>query len=183
MKNIAPTRARRAGWAAVIVDGAAKIANGIVVTCGDSYPTSLCAELHGVVNMLRWAIAPLTIWVDNQNVVDGFVKCEVWRCSASRPVADLWREAWHLYDGIGGGIAVNKCKGHATVADVEKGVATDFLRTGNSHADHFAGRGAQLEEQQCPSEAALKEYNDALQRCWWLAALTEHWPADTQFRR
>ena len=75
-----------------------------------------------------------------------------------------------------------KCKGHATVADVEKGVATDFLRTGNSHADHFAGRGAQLEEQQCPSEAALEEYNDAKQWYWWLAALTEHWPADTQFR-
>ena len=89
MKNITLARARRAGWAAVIVDGAAKIVNGMFCTCVDLYPTSLRAELRGVVNMLRWAIAPLTIWVDNQIVVDGFVKGKGWRCSASRPTAGI----------------------------------------------------------------------------------------------
>ena len=70
--------ARRAGWAAVLVDDEGHLIAGLYGTCPDRYPTSLRAELYGVMHMLRLAVAPLTIWVDNQNVVSGFVNGRQW---------------------------------------------------------------------------------------------------------
>ena len=113
--------ARRAGWAAVLVDDKGHLIAGLYGTCPDRYPTSLRAELYGVMHMLRLAVAPLTIWVDNQNVVSGFVNGRQWCCSAARPAADLWRRVWDIYEDIGGGITVVKTKGHATDADVQAG--------------------------------------------------------------
>ena len=66
----APT-ARRAGWAAVLVDESGKVIAGLYGPCPDAFPTSLRAELQAVVQMLRLALPPLTIWVDNKAVVDG----------------------------------------------------------------------------------------------------------------
>ena len=131
--------------------------------------------------MLRLALPPLTVWLDNQGVVDGYKKGKRWCCASTRPAADLWREFWRLIDDIGCGIVISKCKGHATEVDVQQGRSTEFLRRGNDNADHFAGYGAGIEEHQAPNEADIVEYKLACRWYHWLAKLTEHWPADTQF--
>ena len=86
----APKAARRAGWAAVLFNDEAKIIAGLYCTCPDACPTSLRAELWAVIQMLTLALPPLTIWVDNKEVVDGWGRGRTWCCAAVRPAADLW---------------------------------------------------------------------------------------------
>jgi len=155
---------------------------GLYGSCGDLFPGSLRAELHAVVNMLRLALPPLTIWCDNQGVVDGYQKGKRWCCASTRPAADPWREFWRLIDDIGCGIVISKCNRHAAEVDVQQGRSTEFLRRGNDNADHFAGYGAGIEEHQVPNEADIVEYKLACRWYHWLAKLTEHWPVDTQFK-
>ena len=122
-------------------DGDGIIQHGLYGSCPDSFPTSLRVELWGFLKMLELAMPPLTIWVDNARMVDGWHKGPTWCTAAALPAADLWREVWRLLDDIGGGIQIRKCKGHATSADVAAGRSTAFLQQGNAHADHYAGGG------------------------------------------
>jgi ribonuclease HI len=185
MRGRAPRTARRAGWAAVLVDDDGLIEAGLYGTCGDRFPTAHRAELRGVVEILRYAIPPLTIWTDCQSVVDGWVCGPTWCCSSARAAADLWRELWWIVDDIGGtaGIFVKKCKGHATDDDITSGKSSVFLKAGNDHADYFAGRGVDIEEEQVPSQAQRQAYHVARQWYLWLARLTVvGLPIDTQPR-
>lgn len=51
---------------------------------------------------------------------------------------------------------------------------------GNDHADHVAGRGVQVAEDQSPPERAHEAYMEAKRWYDWLFVLCSHWPADTQ---
>ena len=147
----------------------------------DAFPTSLRAELWAVLQMLQLALPPLRIYVDNKGVVDGWRRGRTWCCAASRPAADLWSQIWHKLLDIGTeGIEICKCKGHATEADVLEGRSTPFLRKGNDHADHFAGRGVEVAEAMSPSGGDAEAYRRALRWYKWLAVLAAHWPDDTQ---
>jgi hypothetical protein len=181
LRGGAPQPARRAGWAAVLVDSDGQVIHGIYGPCPDAFPTSLRAELWAVLEMLRMALPPLRIWVDNKGVVDGWHRGRTWCCSSSRPAADLWKQVWDKLDDIGvDGIEVRKCKGHATEADVHAGRSTEFLRRGNDHADHFAGRGVDIAEHMSPSAAHKAAYREAHRWYRWLAVIAEHWPHDVQ---
>jgi hypothetical protein len=88
-------------------------------------------------------------------------------------------------DDIGGtsGIQVRKCKGHATDEDVASGKSSIFLRAGNDHADYFAGRGVDIEDEEVPSQVQRQSYLVAKRWYLWLARLTaEGLPVDTQPR-
>jgi ribonuclease HI len=185
MRGRAPKTARRAGWAAVLVDDDGLMDAGLYGTCGDRFPTAHRAELRGVVEILRHALPPLTIWTDCQGVVDGWLSGPTWCCSSARAAADLWRELWWIVDDIGGtsGIQVRKCKGHATDEDVASGKSSIFLRAGNDHADYFAGRGVDIEDEEVPSQVQRQSYLVAKRWYLWLARLTaEGLPVDTQPR-
>ena len=121
LKQRSPVSAGRAGWAAMLVDDAGAVIASIYGPCPDVFPTSLRAELWAVIQMLELALPPLTIWVDNKNVVDGWARGKTWCCSSSRPAADLWKRFWWLLEDIGEGVLLRKCKGHATSADIERG--------------------------------------------------------------
>ena len=183
MRGRAPKRARRAGWSAVLVDENAKVIAGLYGTCSDYIPSAYRAELHGLLNMLRLAMPPLTIWVDNQNVVTGWLRGREWCCASSRAAADLWRMIWDLLDDIGGGIEILKVKGHATEADISTGRITKFLQEGNGHADHNAGQGAVISEEDLPSEMQIKAYMEAKSWYRWLTVIADNWPADVQEKR
>ena len=92
----------------------------------------------------------------------------------------MWRELWRLLDDIGPGISILKCKGHATEADVQAGRCTAFERTGNGHADHYAGSGVDVAEHQRPNEELVQGYKEAKRWYTWLATLAHELPADTQ---
>ena len=74
------------------------------------------------------AVAPaITIWTDNQELLDGYAKGELWCCSFARIAADLWRTFWYKVKDIGPeGVKFAKTKGHATDADVQVGSSTAF---------------------------------------------------------
>jgi len=125
------------------------------------------------------ALPPCRIWVDNQEVVDGWRKGRAWCCSAARSSADLWRKFWAKIEDIGAdGICIEKCKGHATQADIDVGRSTLFLQTGNDHADHFARRGVEVAVAQVPVKLLKDAYAEARQWYEWLLSLCGHWPAD-----
>lgn len=178
-----PVRARRSGWAAVLVSSSGHVIEGLYGTCPDAFPSSLRAELWAVLQMLVIAIPPFTVWTDSAGVVDGWHRGRVWCCASCRPAADLWRKIWWRLDDMGcDGIDIRKVKGHATEADVEAGRSTPWERECNDHADHFAKRGVEVAEAQLPSDSLRARYREA--RAWysWLAELIGHWPADTQDR-
>ena len=125
------------------------------------------------------AVPPVNIFVDDQEVVDGWSKGPTWCCSVGHSAADLWRIFWHKVGDIGGdGISIIKCKGHATVADDLAGRSTPFTRKGNDHADHFANRGADLAEELVPSTRWRLQYAQATQWYSWLFTLCSQWPKD-----
>ena len=72
MRGGPPTEARRAGWAAILVDEEGSIRHGLYGSCPDAFPTSLRAELWGLLKILELALPPLVIWVDNAEVVGGW---------------------------------------------------------------------------------------------------------------
>ena len=93
----------RAGWAAVAIDEEGKVIGGAYGTCPDYFPSSLRAELWGVLQTLRHAMPPITIFVDNAGVVDGYAKGKEWCCHSGRAAADLWRQLWWKCEDLGGG--------------------------------------------------------------------------------
>ena len=173
----------RSGWAAVAIDSHGLVIGGIYGTCPDYFPTSLRAELWAVVQALRHCCPPLTLWVDNAGVVDGFAKGRIWCCDSARPAADLWRLFWHKVEDLGqDGIQIRKVKGHASVADVDANRSTMWHKAGNDHADHFAGQGAALAEELASTEADRRSFLQAKRWYAWLATLAANWPADMQKR-
>ena len=181
MRHRDPLRARRAGWAAVLVDKDGLIVAGIYGPCAERFVSSGRAELTAIVMMLKMALPPLTVYTDNQGVLDGISNGPVWCCSSSRPAADLWRQFWARLDDIGqDGIEFKKCKGHATAADAEAGISTDFLKTGNDNADHYAGAGVDMALHEVPSEAHIAQHKEAVRWYAWLAHMAGEWPKDTQ---
>ena len=172
MRYRAPKAARRAGWAWVIVDDAGDVIFGLHGPCADTFPTAFRAELRAVCELLVVVVPPITIWVDNKELLDGVAKGEQWCCSSARAAADLWRIFWHKLSDIGpDGISLVKTKGHATDADVQSGRSTAFQQRGNSNADHFAGRGVDIAVSCSPNAAALAAYREATSWYKWLTLL------------
>ena len=89
-----PKVSRRAGWACVLVDDNADVIAGIYGPCPDHFPNVFRAELRAVIELLVMAVPPINIYVDNQEVVDGWSKGKTWCCSVGRSAADLWRTFW-----------------------------------------------------------------------------------------
>ena len=81
----------RAGWGAVTVDELGNVTGGCYGTCSDEFPTSLRAELSGVIAVLRMAVMPITIDVDNKAVVQGSAAGRQLTVSAKNHAAALWK--------------------------------------------------------------------------------------------
>ena len=180
MKCRAPKSGRRAGWAWVVVDDAGDVLFGLYGPCADPFPTAFRAELRAVCELLVVVVPPITIWVDNQELLDGFAKGKQWCCSSARVAADLWRIFWHKLADIGPeGVVLVKTKGHASEADVQAGRSTPFQRKGNDNADHFASRGVDVALSRSPNDKAIAAYKEATSWYKWLAVLCSQWPKDT----
>ena len=133
--------------------------------------------------VLRHAAPPVTVWIDNSSVAEGFRKGRRWCLSSRRPAVDLWLMVWSKVSDLGDDcIVVAKVKGHATTADVDNGLLTALQQAGNDHADHFAKQGSELADHL--SSTARWRVADRTAKQWysWLAVLVANWPADTQRR-
>ena len=84
----------RGGWAAIQMNQEGKIIFGTYGPCPDRFPSSLRAELWALLIVLRHAMPPLTVWLDNDSVVKGFRRGRHWCLSSGRPAVDLWTMVW-----------------------------------------------------------------------------------------
>ena len=102
------------------------------------------------------------------------------RCTLRcRPLADLLAQ---IDDIQRDGISLSKCKGHATLADVQAGRSTLFHMVGNDNADHYAGFGVDVAEAMSPSQLRCDHYREAWLWYEWLYKLCSHWPKDVDAR-
>ena len=105
---------------------------------GELVCTVCRSELKAVVEVLRSACPPLTIHIDNQQVVDGWQAGKNWSCASNRDGADLWRHFWTLANDIGEAINVVKVKAHVSFAQVQAGATSWLDWCGNGPADAWA---------------------------------------------
>jgi hypothetical protein len=61
----------------------------------------LRAEVWALWQLLRKAIPPLMVVIDNLEVVRGLARGRAYCCSAARPHADVWVSLWDVLDGLG----------------------------------------------------------------------------------
>ncbi len=169
----------RGGWGVVVlVEGAMRVAWRMHGTCTELYPSILRAELTAVVNVLRIAVPPVRIHVDNAEVVKGFAEGPSWCTAAGRDGGELWREAWARMEDIGGGVTVVKVKAHTDEEAVGEGIITERDRYGNMHADAEAKRGARLAESLSPIGAARSELVKGMRWMGWVRRFAAVWKPD-----
>ena len=181
MRGPAAPHLKRAGWSVVSVDNNGLITFGLYGTCPDDFPSAFRAELLAVERALAYACPPITIHVDNQQVINGIQRGEIWCCASARPAADIWRRVWwRLNDIDSENVHFVKVKGHATEADIDAGRTTRKYMVGNSHADHFAGYGVTIAEECAPVWVARNAYDYAKRWYKWLLTLVSCWPDDMQ---
>eukprot|EP00959_Pyramimonas_sp_CCMP1952_P408897 8569218-Pyramimonas_sp.AAC.1 len=93
--------ASRAGWGFVQVGD-----HRILVCAYGALPgpvqTSPRAELYAVVQILRVAMLPTTIYTDYLDLPEGLSRGPSWGCSPRRPNSDLWCEIWRRIEDLGG---------------------------------------------------------------------------------
>ncbi len=134
--------------------------------------------MMAVLNVLRIALPPVTIHVDNAEVVRGFGEGPEWSTAAGRDGGDLWREVWRRMDDIGGGVEIKKVKAHTSEEDIDGGVISARDRYGNLHADAEAKRGARLAESLSPVGIAKGELVKGLRWMGWARRYAAVWRPD-----
>ncbi len=171
----------RAGWGIVVLKaGELKVAWRMHGSCSDVYPSVLRAELEAVLNVLRVAIPPVRIHVDNAEVVKGFQLGEAWCLEPGRDGGELWKEVWVRMGDMEGEVEVIKVKAHTKEEEVEEGVVTERDRFGNLHADAEAKRGARLAESLSPVGSARSELLKALRWTSWARRFAAIWKPDVR---
>ena len=75
----------------MICDAKGKCLFGIYGPNPHSFPTAFNAELLAVIMVLSVCTPPITIWTDNQAVVDGWLAGKAWTTGSCKTAADLWR--------------------------------------------------------------------------------------------
>ena len=171
-------RAVRAGWAAM-----AMAPNGQVLwtaggVCGEPHASILRAELRAVLEVLKIAVAPLCIHVDNATVVQGFKEGPEWGCSSARDGADLWKEIWELKKEVGEGIRVVKVKAHTSWWDVLFGRISARDRGGNDIADKEAKKALKEALKQSPTASVNAYIARAVGWARWIAEYATGWIQD-----
>ncbi len=153
-------RAVRAGYAAVCVDDDGRILWTLRGICGEPFASVYRAELRAVLETLRVAVPPLTIHLDNAAVVRGFTRGEAWCTRVGGEASDIWREVWHRWRDIGGGVQIKKVRAHTSVLDIVRGRITEADRNGNAAADKAAKEALAAAKAEAPAD----NYNTHLAR-------------------
>ncbi len=171
----------RAGWGVVVLkEGECKISWKMHGACPEVYPSVLRAELAAVLNVLRVAVPPIRIHVDNAEVVSGFRLGREWCTEAGRDGGEIWREVWARMEDMDGQVEVLKVKAHTQEADVDEGVVTARDRFGNLHADAEARCGARLAESLSPVGIPRAELVKALRWLGWARRFAAVWRPDAR---
>ena len=174
-------RARRAGWAFVVLDEDGKWKWTAKGTVDGPDCSSFRAELKALLEVLRVAVPPLKIFIDNKGVVDGIANGESWCTNSRSACADLWRQVWvHWKELEGQGVQVIKVKAHTSWWDVLSGVIPHIDHVGNAMADRAAKQATEAAESLAPTGYFVKQLRGALRWLKWVLMYTFEWAGDTE---
>ena len=174
-------KVRRAGWAFVVLgeDGRWRWTAKGTVDGPDA--SSFRAELKALLEVLRVAVPPIRIFVDNKGVVDGVKKGEKWCTHSKSACADLWRKVWFLLNELEGQeVHVLKIKAHTTWWDVICGAIPYVDHLGNTMADKAAKEGMAAAESLAPTTAFRRQLQAALTWLKWVLMYTFEWVGDVE---
>ena len=122
---------------------------------------------------------PLTVYVDNQAVVDGVSKGEEWCTRSGASCAALWRRVWAiLRDLEGQEIAVQKIKAHTTWLQVLARVISHEHHVGNGLADQAAKEAQRAAENASPTAGVRSQMKRAVLWLKWAMKYTVGWAKD-----
>ena len=172
-------KARRGGWAFVVNDGDAPMW-GKFGTCSEAYATVLRTELRALSEILRTTVGPVTIYVDNSQVVDGVANGRKWCCHPRRDGSDIWRTIWSRLDELEGLVTVRKVKAHLSYQKVLEGRISWKDWVGNGVADLWAKRGCAESERLSPSSWVHSEWAKACALYRWALLVASEWTKDTE---
>ncbi len=124
-------RLMRGGWGIAALSEEGKLLWTLRGTCGEWFPSTVRSELRAVLEALRRAVPPLTLHIDNLEVVHGFERGRAWCMTPNRDGVDLWRQIWEIYGEIKDEVTIKKVKAHTSLQDVHDGVIDEEDRIGN----------------------------------------------------
>jgi hypothetical protein len=141
--------AARAGWSAVQVDAMGYCVCAVYGPC----PLSECphqsspeAEDYAVKMVAALGTKPVQLYSDCANTVAAFQAGRGHADGPNGPRAHLWGPTFASLEPEDGDATIYKVKGHATAADVRRGLITEPQRRANDLADYFARLGADKHE-------------------------------------
>ncbi len=178
-------RMARGGWGIAVLSDDMEIIWECYGTCAEPFPTTVRSELHAVLNALRRAAPPLTIYTDCAEVVRGFALGRRWCTAPAREGADLWRTIWGIACDftIGQDLTITKVKAHTTQMAVIEGRISEVDRLGNMLADRAAKEGMKLAEAVSPTSAARAALSTALRWYKWVVSYAHRWQSDAETTR
>ncbi|CAK0796259.1 unnamed protein product [Prorocentrum cordatum] len=141
---------RHGGWAALQCTAEADdVVQGLYGPLPFPDPSSVLAELWGLLHALRHSVFITAIIIDNAQVVQGLARGRAWCCSAARPYAHVWLEIWDRLDDMdilpGRELSVIKVASHISQAKrLELPEEVQIHMRHNDLADEWAKQGADL---------------------------------------
>ncbi|CAK0788577.1 unnamed protein product, partial [Prorocentrum cordatum] len=141
---------RHGGWAALQCTAEADdVVQGLYGPLPFPDPSSVLAELWGLLHALRHSVFITAIIIDNAQVVQGLARGRAWCCSAARPYAHVWLEIWNRLDDMdirpGRELSVIKVASHISQAKrLELPGEVQIHMRHNDLADEWAKQGADL---------------------------------------
>jgi len=103
-------------------------------------------------------VGTITVHTDSKIVYNVFLKGR--HVVKSRSMGALWDECWDLWEQLmlkGWEIQLLKVKAHATEEMLEEGIVTQEHAQGNALADHWAGKGADINEPENGTQLIVKK--------------------------
>ena len=87
-------KAARGGWCVVVMGELGQWIWTLYGTLGGPYFDSYVAEMKAILEALRIAVPPITIYTDNAEVLRDAAKGKAWCVSAEVRGAAIWRDMW-----------------------------------------------------------------------------------------
>ena len=139
---------------------------------------SYLAELKAILEALRMAVPPLTIYTDNAQALNDRGKGKEHCVSARTRGAAMWRDVWFYIEQIGDGLKLEKGKAHTTWHEVLSGKTLHVHHVGNGRADEGAKAAAQAAEREAPTRSFNEQLKKALAWYRWILDYASAWEDD-----
>ena len=171
-------KAARGGWCVVVMEDRGQWRWTLYGTVGGSFVDSYVAELKAILEAVRIAIPPITIYTDNAELLRDSAKGKAWCVAAKTRGASMWRDIWRYMEELGLGLRLEKVKAHTSWNDVLLRKISHVHHVGNGRVDEGAKAAARAAEKEAPTKAFNAQLKKALAWCKWVLCYAAAWKDD-----